>query len=42
VINIVLTVTDQVGLWDVLTGVLDLVLLGLVIAIRGHYHGPSA
>jgi hypothetical protein len=39
VVNIILTVTDQVGWLDVLTGLLDLVLLALLIAIRGRYWG---
>jgi hypothetical protein len=40
-VNIVLTVTDQVGLLDVLTGVLDLVLLGFLIAVRKRYCAPG-
>jgi hypothetical protein len=39
VVNIILTVTDQVGWLDVLTGALDVVLLGLLISMRGRYAG---
>lgn len=40
-VNLVLTVTDQVGLLDVLTGALDLVLLGLLIAVRKRHFAPG-
>lgn len=40
-VNLVLTVTDQVGLLDVLTGALDLALLGLLVAVRKHYFAPG-
>jgi hypothetical protein len=39
VVNIILTVTDQIGLLDVLTGALDVVLLVLVISMWGRYAG---
>lgn len=39
--NLVLTVTDQIRLLDVLTGALDLVLLGLLIAARNWYFAPE-
>jgi hypothetical protein len=39
-VNLVLTVTDQVGLLDLLMGALDLVLLGLLIAVRDRYFAP--
>lgn len=41
VVNIILTITDQVGWLDVLTGLLDLVLLALLAAMRGRYWGRS-
>ena len=41
VVNIVLTVTDLVGWLDVLTGLLDPVLLALLAAIRGRYWGAD-
>ena len=39
-VNLVLTVTDEFGLLDLLTGVLDLALLGLLITIRDRYSAP--
>jgi hypothetical protein len=36
-VNIVLTFTDQVGIWDILTLLVDLTLLGLLIVGRGWY-----
>jgi hypothetical protein len=36
-VNIVLTFTDQVGLLDILTFLLDLVILGLLIVARKQY-----
>lgn len=38
-VNIVLTFTDQVGIWDVLTLLVDLALVGLLIAGRNWYFG---
>ena len=40
-INIVLTFTDQVGAFDVITVVVDLLLLGLLIATRKLYFRPA-
>jgi len=37
VVNIVLTVTDEFGLFDFITLVIDLMLLGLLIVTRSHY-----
>lgn len=37
VINIILTVTDQFGSFDLVTLLLDLVIFGLLISIRKHY-----
>ena len=37
VINIILTVTDQFGIFDLLTLLLDLVLLALLISLRQQY-----
>lgn len=37
VVNLLLTWTDQVGWPDVVTGVLDLVLLGLLVVVRREY-----
>ena len=39
-INIILTVTDQFGLLDLITLIFDLVLLGLLIATRKRYSHP--
>ncbi|HQJ51002.1 MAG TPA: hypothetical protein PKW05_04405 [Anaerolineae bacterium] len=39
VVNLLLTWTDQVGWLDVVTGVLDLVLLGLLVVVRREYWG---
>jgi hypothetical protein len=36
-VNIVLTFTDQVGLWDIITLLIDLVLVGLLVAMRRTY-----
>ena len=42
VVNILLTVTDQFGMLDLITLVIDLVLLGLLVATRGRYlHTPD-
>jgi hypothetical protein len=40
VVNVVLTVTDQFGLFDLITLLIDLLLLGLLIAIRKRYTTP--
>lgn len=40
-VNIVLTFTDQVGIWDILTLLVDLALVGLLIAGRGWYFGKK-
>jgi hypothetical protein len=37
VVNIILTFTDQVGIWDLLTLLVDLALLVLLIVARGWY-----
>jgi hypothetical protein len=37
VVNIILTFTDQFGLLDFLTLVIDVILFGFLIAIRGRY-----
>jgi hypothetical protein len=37
VINIISTVTDQFGFFDLVTLLLDLVIFGLLISIRKHY-----
>ena len=36
-LNIILTVTDQVGIWDWVTLVIDILLFGILIVIRGRY-----
>lgn len=36
-INIILTVTDQFGVLDLITLVIDMVILGLLIATRSYY-----
>lgn len=41
-INIVLTFTDQVGAFDIITVVIDSVLLGLLIATRKLYSQPAS
>ena len=41
VVNLVLTLTDQVGLFDWLTLGIDLVLLALLVATRRLYSTPS-
>lgn len=38
-VNFVLTWTDEVGWVDVVTGGIDLVLLGLLVAVRKEYWG---
>jgi hypothetical protein len=42
VVNVVLTVTDQFGLFDLITLLVDLVLLGLLLAVRKRYTNPRA
>jgi len=37
-INIVLTITDEFGVFDLLTLIIDLVLLGLLIVTKSFYH----
>jgi hypothetical protein len=37
VVNVVLTVTDQFGFFDLVTLLIDLVLMGLLLAIRKRY-----
>jgi hypothetical protein len=39
VVNIILTFTDQFGWPDFLTLVIDVIILGLLIGIRGRYTG---
>ena len=41
VINVLLTFTDQVGAFDIITVVIDLVALGLLIATRKLYSRPG-
>lgn len=36
-INIILTITDEFGVFDLITLMLDVFLLGLLIATRSHY-----
>ena len=40
IVNIVLTVTDEFGLWDFITLVLDIVLLVLLVVTRKRYFHP--
>jgi hypothetical protein len=40
-VNIILTFTDQVGILDVLTLLVDLALVGLLIVSRGWYFGKK-
>jgi len=42
VVNVVLTVTDQFGFLDLVTLLIDLVLLGLLLAIRKRYTNSRA
>jgi hypothetical protein len=37
VANIFLTVTDEFGLFDIITLVIDVILLGLLLLTRAHY-----
>ena len=39
VINILMTITDQMGLWDWLTLALEVLLLGLLLAVGRRYVG---
>ena len=41
VINIILTVTDQFGIFDFITLIIDLVLFGILISIRKQYRSIS-
>ena len=36
-INIILTITDEFGVFDLITLILDLVLVGLLIAMKSYY-----
>ena len=38
VVNIILTVTDQFGIFDMVTLLLDLILLALLVSLRKQYH----
>ena len=40
IVNIILTVTDQFGILDLITLVIDLALFGLLIATRKRYSNP--
>jgi lysylphosphatidylglycerol synthetase-like protein (DUF2156 family) len=40
-VNIVLTVTDEFGIFDLITLLIDLALLGLLIATRNEHFHPS-
>jgi hypothetical protein len=40
-INVVLSVTDEFGVFDLVTMMIDVVLLGLLFAIRKRYLSPS-
>jgi len=40
-INIILTFTDQVGIYDWITLAIDLILLALLILVRKEYLNPS-
>ena len=40
-VNILLTLTDQFGLLDFLTLLLDLFILGLLVAVRKYYFHPG-
>jgi hypothetical protein len=42
IVNLVLTLTDQVGLLDWITLLIDLVLVGLLLANRKSYLRPLA
>jgi hypothetical protein len=37
IVNIVLTITDEFGLFDLITLLINVVILGLLIAARGHF-----
>ena len=39
VVNILMTITDQMGLWDWLTLALEVLLLGLLLAVGRRYVG---
>jgi hypothetical protein len=41
VVNIILTITDQFGVVDLITLILDLFLLGLLVATRSQYGSHS-
>jgi hypothetical protein len=41
IVNIVLSVTDEVGVWDLITLLLDLILFGLLVGIRKRYFQRS-
>lgn len=41
IVNIILTITDEFGILDLVTLIIDLVLLGILLAIRNQYTGDS-
>ena len=41
-VNIPLTVTDEFGVWDLITLAIDLALLGLMVANRKRFYGNLA